>query len=553
MDFRLPELGEGITDATVVNIAVKPGDSVKEGQPVLDVETDKSSMSLDAPTDGVVESLAVKPGQKIAIGANLMVIKPSGAANGAAKPAPAPAKAQAADAPRTPPSEPEAGSPQTAGSTNTDKSAARIEFLLPPLGEGIDGGTITEVKVKAGNSVKADQDIVVLETDKASMPVPIQSDAKIEEVRVKPGDKIKVGEVLAIVSGVREEGPSTKPTGQTTIPESPPPAGSGNAVAPKPRDVKPSTAQKQEGVPVAASPATRRFARELGVDISAVAGTSSGGRITVDDVKHAVRHRMNGTASAPTAAGGGGMNITVPPLPDFAKYGPVERKAVSKLRETIARNLTVAWHMVPMVTQYDSADITELEAGRKRVQEARDKTAPKVTMTVLIVKAVVATLKSFPNFNASFDHNTNEMVTKGYYNIGIAVDTEKGLVVPVIRDADKKTVGDIAKEISTLADKARQNKLAIDEMRGGSFTITNLGGIGGTAFSPIVNYPEVAILGLAKSTLQPVVRDGKIEPRLMMPLCLSYDHRVIDGADGARFTARLAAILSDPARLLMEG
>jgi pyruvate dehydrogenase E2 component (dihydrolipoamide acetyltransferase) len=264
-------------------------------------------------------------------------------------------------------------------------------------------------------------------------------------------------------------------------------------------------------------------------------------------VKNHVRKRM--TQPAPSAPSSG---LIIPPLPDFSKYGPVEKKPVSNIRRKIAENLTLSWHVAPAVTQFDLADITELEAGRKRIVENLPKGSPKITMTVLAVKAVVAALKEFPHVNSSVDMAAGTQFFKQYYHIGIAVDTERGLVVPVIRDADKKSIRDLAKDISEMAEKARGGKLSIDEMRGGAFTITNLGGIGGTAFSPIINYPEVAILGMSRSSLQPVVRDGKIEPRLMLPLCLTYDHRVIDGADGARFTARLVQLFSDPIRLLME-
>ena len=244
--------------------------------------------------------------------------------------------------------------------------------------------------------------------------------------------------------------------------------------------------------------------------------------------------------------------FALPPLPDFSKYGEVEKKPVTNLRKKIAENLTVAWRTMPMVTQNDLADITDLEAGRKRTVEAMGKGAPKITMTVLAVKAVVAALKEFPNFNSSYDMNTGELVLKKYFHIGLAVDTERGLVVPVIRDADKKSIRDIAAEVQGLAEKARAAKLTVDEMRGGCFTITNLGGIGGTNFTPIVNYPEVAILGMSRSSLQPVIRDGQVVPRLMLPLSLTYDHRVIDGADGARFVTKLTQLFSDPIRLLME-
>jgi len=305
---------------------------------------------------------------------------------------------------------------------------------------------------------------------------------------------------------------------------------------------------------VPAGPATRRLARELGVTLAEVTASGRGGRVTLDDVKAFVKtERQKVKDGGGVAAGGVIVNaFALPPLPDFTKFGPVEVQDVPTIRQTIAKNLTVGWRTMPMVTQQDVADITELEAGRKRIADALPKGSPKVTMTVLAIKACVAALKEFPRFNSSYDMNAGKLVLKKYYAIGIAVDTERGLVVPVIKDADKKSIRDLAAEVSTLAEKARANKLAIDEMRGGTFTITNLGGIGGTAFTPIVNYPEVAILGLSRSALQPVVKDGLVTARLMMPLSLTYDHRVIDGADGCRFTVRLAQLFSDPLRLLME-
>ena len=298
--------------------------------------------------------------------------------------------------------------------------------------------------------------------------------------------------------------------------------------------------------PVPAGPATRRYAREHGVRLAEVPGTARGGRVTMDDVRTHIRKAM----SQPTAARGG--SPAIPPLPDFSKYGPVEKKPLSHSRKKIAENLTIAWHVAPAVTQFDLADITELAARRKALIESLPPTAPKVTMTVLAIKAIVEALKEFPNFNSSIDLANGEMILKKYIHIGIAVDTERGLVVPVIRDADKKTLLELAADVTGLAEKARVGKLTPDEMRGGTFTLTNLGGIGGTAFSPIINYPEVAILGLSKSAMQPTYRDGQFAPRLMMPLCLTYDHRVIDGADGARFTTRLAQLFADPARLLTD-
>ncbi|MCU0702783.1 MAG: 2-oxo acid dehydrogenase subunit E2 [Fimbriiglobus sp.] len=550
MDFRLPPLGEGIDSATVVSVKVKPGDAVSAGQEVAEVETDKASMPITAEAGGTVQSVAVKPGDKVNVGAVLLTF----GGNGVAKPAPAPVappppppaapvKSQGSDAPRSP--EPAAPS--------------RVEFKLPPLGEGIDAATVVAVKVKAGDTLTAGQDLLEVETDKASMPVPSEVAGKVEEVRVKAGDKVNVGAIIAVITGTAP-GHSTPPSAAPAVASPPPaaantqlsvkaPAGVGTPTSPTPA---PAPNGKKDLTP--AGPATRRLARELGVALLEVRGSGRGGRVTLDDVKGFVR-----TERQQVKAGGGGAfsgsvvnAFTLPPLPDFAKFGEIEKKPVAKIRETIAKNLTIAWRTMPMVTQNDLADITDLEAGRKRIVETLPKGAPKITWTVLAVKACVAALKEFPHFNASYDMNAGELILKKYFHIGIAVDTERGLVVPVIKDADKKSIRDIATEVQTLAEKARAGKLGIDEMRGGTFTITNLGGIGGTSFTPIVNYPEVAILGMCRSALQPVVKDGQIVPRLMLPLSLTYDHRVIDGADGARFTSRLVQLFSDPMRLLME-
>jgi pyruvate dehydrogenase E2 component (dihydrolipoamide acetyltransferase) len=318
--------------------------------------------------------------------------------------------------------------------------------------------------------------------------------------------------------------------------------------------------------PVPAGPATRRLARELGVDLHRVHGSGRGGRVTVDDVKGFVRANGGRSMFPPPSAevgrpasGGGAYahpgpsaDLSVPPLPDFAQWGEIERRPITGIRRATAEQMSLAWRLCPQVTQYEQADITELEAGRKRYLESLPPGAPKVTVTVLAIKAVVAALRACPQFNTSFDATAGEWIFKKYFHIGVAVDTEHGLLVPVIRDANQKNGLELAEELAELAERARGRKLRTEEMRGGTFTITNLGGIGGTAFSPIVNYPEVAILGLARSSWQQVIRDGRPEIRLMLPLCLSYDHRVIDGAGGARFITHVARALADPVRLLVE-
>ncbi|MDZ4687083.1 MAG: 2-oxo acid dehydrogenase subunit E2, partial [Planctomycetaceae bacterium] len=297
------------------------------------------------------------------------------------------------------------------------------------------------------------------------------------------------------------------------------------------------------GTPVAAGPATRRLARELNIDLHRLSGSGPGGRITAEDVARAFAG----------SSGGGSTGVAVPPLPDFSQFGPIERQSYTRLQKTVATNLSLAWQVIPHVTQHDLADITDLETARKRFVENAGKNAPKVTMTAITMKAVVACLQQFPAFNSSFDAAKGELVLKRYYHLGVAVDTPTGLVVPVIRDVDQKSVVQLANELTQIAEKARNGKLGLDDMRGGTFTITNLGGIGGTAFTPIVNYPEVAILGMSRTQKQlQLTEDGQIRERLMLPFSLSYDHRVVNGADAARFLVRLAGMFADPFQLLVQ-
>ncbi len=529
MNFLLPNLGEGIESGTVSRVLVKAGDAVTAEQNVLIIETDKAAMDVPIDVAGTIGAVLVKPGDKVNVGAPLFTL------NGSAAPAPVPA----------------AVAPQPAAAPAPVGPAGQVEFKLPNLGEGIESGTVSRVLVKAGDAVAAEQNVLIIETDKAAMDVPIDLAGTVESVAVKPGDKLAVGALVMTIRGVAAAlaAPASAPVAAVAPPAAKPqPVAAPVAVAPVAVN---GSASKTL---VAAGPATRRLARELGVGLPEIPGSARGGRVTLDDLKGFVRNRLTTPGPAVTTKFNGSVVdvFTHPPLPDFSKYGEVEKKPATVMRKKIAENMTIAVRMMPMVTQNDLADITDLEAGRKRIVDGLVKGTPKITWTVLAVKAVVAVLKEFPNFNSSYDMNAGELHLKKYFNIGIAVDTERGLVVPVIKNADTKTIRDIAADVATLAEKARAGKLTPDEMRGGTFTITNLGGIGGTSFTPIVNYPEVAILGLSKSTLQPVVKDGAIVARLMMPLSLTYDHRVIDGADGARFTTRLAQLFSDPIRLLME-
>jgi pyruvate dehydrogenase E2 component (dihydrolipoamide acetyltransferase) len=441
-----------------------------------------------------------------------------------------------------------------------------ISFKLPELGENIDAAEVTRLLVKEGDAVAAEQSVMELESEKASFPLPAPQAGKVARIHVKEGDTIHVGQPLldieeAAAGKPTPRGESSSPEGKTTERDKPTPRGESSSPEGKTTDQKrpeekshavepakaPSApspdgaAPSEKRPPAPAGPATRKLARELGVDLFHVSGSGASGRITCDDVKAYVQRRM----TAPAA-----QTVEAPPLPDFARFGPVRRQRLSVLARTAAERLSLAWRMIPHVTQHDLADITDLEAARMQFNQQNPAPKPKITMTVLAVRAVVAALKSFPHVNSSLDAGSGELILKDYYHIGVAVDTPHGLLVPVLRDADKKTLVELAAELAELAGKARGKALMPGHMEGGTFTISNLGGIGGTAFTPIVNYPEVAILGMSRASRQFVSRDGKPVERLLLPLSLSYDHRVVNGADAARFITRVAELLAGPFQLL---
>lgn len=451
-----------------------------------------------------------------------------------------------------------------------------IEFKIPHLGENVESADVGQVLVHEGDVLSSGKAVLELETEKAVFEVECPHAGRVSKIHVKPGDTVSVGTLVLTI-----EESAAAPAASAPASAGPVPAAESKKSEPQPKAAAPAAAtngeaRKQpaapassspapetetavrpapapaapdrtpgERFPAPAAPATRRLARELGVDLYQVEGRGPGGRITQDDVRKFVKRRMQ--SLAPAAAG-----PAAPPLPDFSEFGPVERVKMNKLGQTAAAALSLAWATVPHVTQHDLADVTDLEAARRRFVSDPKNKGPKVTMTVLAVKACVAALKTYPHFNASFDAASGEVVYKHYYNIGIAVDTEYGLLVPVVRDADQKTVLEIAQEVTELAEKARTRKLDLAAMKGGSFTITNLGGIGGTGFTPIVNWPEVAILGMSRSFEQVRLAAGKTENRLMLPLSLSYDHRVVNGADAARFVRKLCELFSDPIHLLVE-
>jgi pyruvate dehydrogenase E2 component (dihydrolipoamide acetyltransferase) len=417
-----------------------------------------------------------------------------------------------------------------------------MDLKLPKLGEGAESGTVVNVLVKEGDAVTKGQTLIELENEKAVAPIPSTTAGTIAKIRVKEGDKISVGHVIATIN---ESGVAPAKAGAPAAKAAP-----AKRAQPEPEpeleaeeepeaEVAAEDGEGESEAAVAAAPSIRKIARELGINLAKVRGSERGGRIVMDDLRAYIQ-RLQKLAAQPR---GGAVGTPRPTQPaervDFSKWGEVTKKPMSPLRKTIARRMVENWNAVPHVTQFDEVDITNLNELRKKFSSAYEKKGAKLTLTPLVIKAVVAALKKHPTFNASLDETTDEIVLKEYFHIGVAVDTEHGLFVPVIRDADKKSLLELSQQVNALAEKARDRKLTLEEMQGGTFSISNQGGIGGAHFTPIVNKPEVAILGLGRGALKPVVRDGKVEPRLMMPIAISYDHRVIDGGTAARFTVDL--------------
>ena len=420
-----------------------------------------------------------------------------------------------------------------------------VEIKLPVLGEGVDSGTVAGVLVAAGDTVEADAPLIELETDKAVIEVPASEAGVVASLSVKAGDTVAVGQVIATIEpGAAPGAPSPPETPAGERAAEPPPREVSHAPAPSAHT--PAGEFNLPEWPIPATPNTRRFARELGVDITAVQGTGNGGRILSGDVVRTARSLLEAARSGAGAA-------APPPLPDFSRWGEVEREPMSGIRRTTAVHLSTSWTTIPHVTQHDEADVTELEQLRKRFGPRVQQAGGKLTMTAIAVRVVASALRVFPRFAASVDMASREVILKRYTHVGVAVDTDRGLLVPVIRDADRKNATELSVEIGEVAARARDGKLALEEMQGGCFTITNLGGLGGTSFTPIVNYPEVAILGMSRSRVTPVHGDGGFEPRLMLPLSLSYDHRVIDGADAVRFLRWIVEALENPFLLSLEG
>jgi pyruvate dehydrogenase E2 component (dihydrolipoamide acetyltransferase) len=553
IEFKLPEVSEGVTSVDVADVRVKEGDVIEAGAVICEVETDKAVAEIPCPHAGRIEKLLIKTGDSVSVGQPLLVIEASsvavaGPVSSAAPPQPpAPEATPARSAPAVATPVPSASAPPASVSTG---NGGVIEFRLPEVSEGVSKVDVASIAVKVGDSITSGTVICEVETDKAVAEIPCPHAGTITAIHVQAGSPVSVGDLLVTLTG------ATAPTAapQTASPQAPAPAAPTSVmkappVAPAsvPTTRTPATAATSSvprTAPAPAGPATRRLARKLGVDLYQVKGSARGGRITIEDVEAWVRDRLaQPSVPAAAAAPGFGM-VQAAPLPDFSKFGPVDKQPMNKIFRTAAANLHAAWVTIPHVTQHDLADITELESARKRYVKANPH-APKITMTAIMIKAVVGALKAYPHFNSSVDLAAGELILKQYYHIGVAVDTPTGLVVPVIRNCDQKTILQVASELTDLATRARDRKLKTEEMQGGTFTITNLGGIGGTGFTPIVNFPEVAILGMSRGLQQLVMQDGVVSERLMLPLSLSYDHRAVNGADAARFIVKLSGSLTN--------
>jgi pyruvate dehydrogenase E2 component (dihydrolipoamide acetyltransferase) len=439
-----------------------------------------------------------------------------------------------------------------------------VEFKIPALGENITSADVTKILIKAGDTIVPDQSVLEIETDKATVEVPTEVGGTVKEVFIKEGETVKIGAVVFTVE-TGDEKRETKNEKRETKNEKE----EAEEIKPievhtpvTPAEVKQTEKLfEQSEIPVKvntipqlivpAAPSVRRFAREIGININMVMGRGPGGRISIDDVKaHA---KILNEQYTNTGCSRNGLCIPAEALPDFAKWGDTERKQMSNIRRKTAEHLSYAWGSIPHVTQFDKADITKLEEIRKQFSKKVELEGGKLTITAILLKIIASALKVFPQFNASIDMDKNEIIYKKYFNIGLAVDTDRGLLVPVIRDVDKKNIIQLSKELNEVSQKARDKKLTLEEMQGGSFTISNLGGIGGTYFTPVINSPEVAILGVSRSSFEPLYKEGNFVPRLMLPLSLSYDHRVIDGADGARFMRWVIEALENPFLLSLEG
>ncbi|MEY4684499.1 MAG: hypothetical protein RLZ25_958 [Pseudomonadota bacterium] len=544
-EVHVPDIGD-FKDIEVIEVLVKPGDVVKPEDSLITLESDKSAMEVPSPLGGVVSRLDIKAGDRVSKGSLILLLEveeDKAAVPEAAPQVAAPAKAAPAPAPVA---APEAVTPAPVAPQTIEIPGGTEEIKVPDIGDFKDIEVI-EVLVKPGDVIRQEDSLVTLESDKSAMELPSPKSGVVREVRLKAGDRVSQGAVILVLETaatvVSAPAAAPAPTAQTPTPQVAATAQPASAPV-APVESTPGGAQPH------ASPAIRKFARELGVDLARVKGTAPKNRISREDVQAYVKATLTQIREGGASSGLGFAFPAIPEI-DYSRFGPVESQGLTRIQKLSGPNLHRNWVSIPHVTQYDDADITDLEAFRVSLKAEAEKWGVKLSFLPFVMKAVASALKAHPTFNASLNTAGDTLILKKYFHIGVAVDTPEGLVVPVVRDVDQKSLFEIAQELSELSQKARGKKLRGGDMEGGCFTISSLGGIGGTAFTPIINAPEVAILGLSKNQMKPVYDNGQFVPRLMLPLSLSYDHRVIDGAEGARFIVHLSRTLKDMRRVLL--
>ena len=553
-EFKKHELGENIESADIVKVHIKPGDKVELDQVVVEIETDKANVEVPSEIEGIVEKVNVSEGSSAKVGDVVFTVK-GGVEKSAPKVEEKETKVEEAVQPE-PEKKPEESKPKP----KKEKTSSGIyEFKVPELGENIESAQITKVLVKVGDKVKVDEVLLEIETDKATVEVPSEVAGVVKEIKISDGDTAKVGDTVIVFdaeslpnvqSETLEQKPEEKPKVSEQAKKEITRTLEKSVEHPK-AEIKQFNRSDLPKKIAPAAPSVRRFAREIGIDIHQVPGNGPGGRISEKDVKSYAKGLNQKLSQA--SASGMPIGIAREPLPDFSKWGEVEVKAMTNVRRKTAEHLSYAWSTIPHVTQFDKADITELEKLRKQFAKQVEAGGGKLTVTAILLKIIGSALKVFPQFNSSIDMERKEIIYKNYFNVGIAVDTDRGLLVPVVKNVDRKNIIQLAAELGEISKKARDKKLTIDEMQGGNFSISNLGSIGGTSFTPIVNAPEVAILGVSRGSYEQVYRDGEFVTRMMLPLSLSYDHRIIDGADAARFIRWVSTALENPFLLSLEG
>jgi pyruvate dehydrogenase E2 component (dihydrolipoamide acetyltransferase) len=537
-EFKLPELGENIESADVIAVLVKTGDTIEKDQSVIEIETDKATVEVPSNVTGKITEVLVREGDSVKVNQVILKIDET-------KEQKTEEEVVVKEIKTKKPKETVVEEKVKIGKGKNEI----VEIKLPELGENIESADVIAVLVKPGDLIQIDQGIIEIETDKATVEVPSSVEGEIVEVFANVNETAKVGDVLIKVKTTTLNDPKIK----EAIPETDTekveklekkkatPKGAVDKLKPGEVDFQPEVIKGA----APAAPSVRRIAREIGVDINEVRGTDPGGRISMDDVK-AYSKKLHEERKTDT-----GIGIKQKALPDFSKFGAIEIVEMTKIRKVTAEHLSYAWTTIPHVTQHDKADITQLEKSRKQYKPEVEKAGGKLTITSILLKIIIAALKEFPQFNSSIDMDSKEIIYKKYFNIGVAVDTEHGLMVPVVKNVDEKNLIELSVKMGELAKKAREKKISLEDLQGGSFTITNLGGIGGTLFTPVVNSPEVAILGVSRGSYEPIYDEkNEFKPRLILPLSLSYDHRIIDGADAARFLRFIVEALEQPLKIL---